>query len=282
MSAPAGRALPTFVIIGAMKSGTTSLYQYVGHHPDVFMSNPKELHFFSRPGKHDVDWYSGHFTSAAGMRAIGEASASYTTYPDSEGVPERMASVIPEARLIYLVRHPIERMRSHYLHRLGAGKESAPIERALIEDPIYLRTSCYAEQIERFLEHYPRDQVMIVESERMRADRESTLHRILEFLGVDATSMPAVPDREYYQTSEKRVPRPLAQTLRRKQHARTLVKHLPDPVAGWGRRLALHRMPEERGQIPPDVRRRLEDSLRGDVRRLRDIAGGGFDGWGIE
>ena len=165
--------LPNFIVIGAMKAGTTSLFQYLRDHPDVFMSSPKELHFFSARGGKDLDWYEAHFAAAGTAIAIGEASASYTTYPDSEGVPERIAEVIPDARLIYLVRHPIERMRSHYLHRIGAGKERLPIEQALIDDPIYLGTSRYAARIERYLRCFPREQILIIRSEDLLAMRES-------------------------------------------------------------------------------------------------------------
>ena len=93
--------LPNFLIIGAMKAGTTSLYQYLGSHPQVFMAQPKELHFFSYRAGEDTAWYAEHFAGAGAAIAVGEASASYTTYPDAEEVPGRIAA-IPDVRLIYL------------------------------------------------------------------------------------------------------------------------------------------------------------------------------------
>lgn len=264
-----------------MKAGTTSLYQYLRAHPDIFMSSPKELHFFSARSGNDLEWYKAHFAAAGRAIAIGEASASYTTYPESEGVPERIAKTIPDARLIYLVRHPIERMRSHYLHRLGAGKEGSPIERALIDNPIYLRTSCYAERIAQYLQYYAEEQVLIVRAESLREERASTLPGILKFIGIDAASAPTLPEREYYQTSEKLVPRAFAQALGRRPLPRTLLRYAPGSVARWGRRLVLQPIERERGNISLDLRQRLEDLLRSDVRRLRAYVGEGFDGWGI-
>src|SRR4051794_39226328 len=115
MSSGAGR-LPTFYIVGAMKSGTSALHQAVAAHPAVFMSTPKELHFFveDRNWSRGVEWYADQFAAANGASAVGEASVTYTQMPFRAGVAERIAQLTPNARIIYLVRHPVERMLSHY------------------------------------------------------------------------------------------------------------------------------------------------------------------------
>src|SRR5437867_237452 len=95
--------LPNFLLIGAMKAGTTSLYQYLRSHPNVFMASPKELHYFSHRREASLDWYKAHFSAANAAAAVGEASASYTTYPECESVPERIADVMPDIRLLYLI-----------------------------------------------------------------------------------------------------------------------------------------------------------------------------------
>jgi hypothetical protein len=273
--------LPNFLIIGAMKAGTTSLHRYMADHPEVFMASPKELHFFSHRDARDIDWYEEHFAAAGAAIAIGEASASYTTYPDSVGVSSRVAARIPDARLIYLVRQPIERMRSHYLHRVGAGKETAPIDEALLANPIYVETSRYGERLREYLEHFPRERIMIVRSEALRDERDQVLRRIYRFIGVDDGWVPTSVEREFYRTADKRVPRPSIQSLRRRPTARRLARRMPSALAKAGRRLATQEMGSEAGGINPDLRARLEDVVRDDVRRLRDIVGDGFDGWGI-
>jgi hypothetical protein len=272
--------LPNFLIIGAMKSGTTSLHRYLSHHPDIFMSTPKELHFFSHKKGTDLDWYEARFAAAGEAVAIGEASASYTTFPDAEGVPARIARVIPHVRLDYLVRHPIDRMRSHYEQRVAAGKESAPIDRALNENPIYLRTSCYAEQVQSYLHHFAREQLLIVRSEDLRAKRASTLCAIYDFIGADDSWVSPSIGQEFYRTAEKRVPRPAVQTLRRNQFARKIAHHMPGSIAKVGRRLAVQKS-EPTSEITVELRTRLEELVRDDVRRLRTFGGEGFDGWGI-
>ncbi len=128
--------LPNFLVIGAMKAGTTSLYQYLRGHPDSVHGHPKELHFFSCEARvRTTDWYRARFADAGAATAVGEASASYTTYPDSEAVPDtdrrhdpRRAPDLPDPA-------SVDRMRSHYLHRVGEGKESPPIGGRCVDEP---------------------------------------------------------------------------------------------------------------------------------------------------
>src|SRR3954454_7151346 len=103
---------PNFFIVGAMKSGTTTMARALSLHPRVFMSNPKELHYFvaGRNWGRGLEWYEEQFAAANGAVAVGEASVTYTQTPVSPGVAERMARLVPDARIIYLVRHPVERM----------------------------------------------------------------------------------------------------------------------------------------------------------------------------
>jgi Sulfotransferase family len=180
--------LPNFLLIGAMKAGTTSLYRYLREHPQVFMPPEKELHFFAAPERwsRGRDWYEARFAAAAdGAVAVGEASPTYAMYPEFAAVPERVAALLPDARLLYTVRHPIERMRSHYLHQVRRGREHAPIERALVADPRYLDTSRYALQLERYLDRFPAERLLVITAEELRDDRLATVGRVLEFLGAD-------------------------------------------------------------------------------------------------
>ena len=116
--------LPSFLVIGAMKAGTTSLYHYLHAHPQVFMPSIKELDFFVAGGNwgRGLHWYQKQFAGAGpGAVAVGEASTMYTKYPSVDGVPERIAAHLPEVRLVYVVRDPIDRIRSHYRHRVAVG-----------------------------------------------------------------------------------------------------------------------------------------------------------------
>src|SRR3972149_2256199 len=153
---PADPLLPNFLVIGAPKAGTTSLYHYLRLHPQVFMPATKELSFFVEQNNwpRGRAWYEEQFSGAVDAAAIGEASPRYTMYPQYAGVPARIADLLPDIRLIYLVRHPIERMRSHYLDHVIYGAEKAPIEKALLDNPLYLNASRYDLQIEQYMPHY--------------------------------------------------------------------------------------------------------------------------------
>jgi hypothetical protein len=139
---PRGRgALPTFIVIGAMKAGTTSLYHYLRHHEQVFMPKVKELDFFVEEMNwpRGIHWYTQQFAgAAAGVLASGEASTSYSKYPQHAGVPERMAATVPDVKLLYVVRDPIARIRSHYRHRVLVGAEREGLETAVLRDPRYV------------------------------------------------------------------------------------------------------------------------------------------------
>ncbi|MGH2595273.1 MAG: sulfotransferase family protein [Actinomycetota bacterium] len=274
--------LPNFLIIGAMKGGTTSLYQYLADHPEVFMASPKELHFFNHRGGEDLAWYEEHFANGGTAIALGEASASYTTYPEASGVPSRIAQVIPEVRLIYLVRNPIERMRSHYVQRLSGGDETATIDRALLSEPVYLESSRYAQQVERYLDHFTRDQMLILKSEDLRDDRRATMRTVFAFLGVDSSYWePSVMEREFYRTSEKRIPRPMVRAIRRVPWGRRLIHRAPTSVRKMSGRLVSETPREGQAVVSMETRAKVEELLRDDVRHLRQYMRAGFDGWGI-
>jgi len=282
--------LPNFLVIGAMRAGTSSLYQYLRVHPQIYMPPAKELSFFARePDRRRLEWYRRQFAPAGpGAVAIGEASTIYTKYPRFPGVPERIAALAPEARLVYIVRDPIDRIRSHYQHRVAIGAERAPFERAVFENPIYVDYSLYTMQIEQYLQHFPREQLLIIISEDLRTRRLATLQGVYEFLSVDAHYVPPNLDREYFRTDERVPYPPLAWRIRR-----ALKKHFPASkrvrlaalpfVRALGR--ARHRgestRSTERLVVTDDLREGLIRLLEEDVRRLRAYAPPGFDGWGL-
>ena len=279
--------LPNFLLIGAMKAGTTSLYHYLRGHPHVFMPPVKELDFFAREPRsnHGTDWYRRQFAPApAGAIAIGEASTLYTKHPRFPGVPERIAAQIPDARLIYLVRDPIERIRSHYQHQVALGAERAPLADAIFRDPIYLDTSRYAMQIDRYLEVFSSDQLLVVTSERLRGDREVAVREILAFLGLDSSRLPTNLDREFYRSAERSTHSPFA------WHVRRTLKHR-FPALKRAKEFVDAPLVRRRGRagtntsdtfiVTEEVRDRIGRMLAEDVRRLRDRLGPAFDGWGI-
>jgi len=172
------------------------------------MSSPKELKFFvaERNWTKGLEWYESRFAQSGDAVAIGEASPIYSMAHAFAGVPERIASLIPDAKLIYVMRHPIERMKSHYLHRVAHGSERRPVERALRESTGYLNTSRYAYQLEQYLEWFPREQIMLIRSEELRDRRLHTLQRVFGFLNIDTGWVPLNLQSESHKTDEKHAP----------------------------------------------------------------------------
>jgi hypothetical protein len=277
------QGLPNFLVIGAMKAGTTSVWEYLRRHPQVFMSPVKEPSFFIDEGtwSRGRAWYESLFRGSDGAIAVGEASTAYSKHPIHPGVPERIAGLIPWARFIYMVRDPIERIRSQYEYGIDRGLENVPLARAVLEHPEYLAYSRYALQIDRYLDWFPRERLLVVTSEELRAERPSTLRRIFEFLGVDPGLLPGGLDSEYNVT-DRREPRPAARRLRRMPGYRRIAAAMPSKVKSmyWG--IARRDRASRNGaDLPDDVRREVEERLAEDVVRLRTLLGGRFHGWGI-
>jgi hypothetical protein len=279
--------LPNFLIIGAMKGGTTSLWHYLRSHPQVFMPQKKELHFFSNEGvwSRGLEWYEGQFSDAPRTAvAVGEASTTYSKHPEYPGVPARIASVIPDIRLIYVIRQPIERMRSQYLHHVAMGREQDPVEKALLSRPTYMNNSRYAMQIACYLEYFHRGQLLILKSEELRGDRIPTLRRVHEFLEIDEGWVPPTIDQEFYRTGERRKVRPTAVRIRRLPGIHSIGRLVPSAWKDRSRkngRLVTRALDADEAMITEGLRERLEAELRDDIGQLRQLLGPGFDAWGL-
>jgi hypothetical protein len=177
--------LPDFLIIGAMKCGTTSLFRWLGAQPEVRLPEVKEPHFFSRDDRWDrgLDWYRSLFEKAGADTLKGEASASSTDPRVSPVAAERMARIVPAARLIFLVRDPVERLRSHYRHEVQRSRERRPLVEAL-KDPEnpYLRSSLYHLALAPYLDRFPREQILVARLEDLTAG--SAWDEVLTHLGL--------------------------------------------------------------------------------------------------
>jgi Sulfotransferase family len=195
------RKFPNLFVIGAMKSGTTTLHTALGSHPEILMSSYKEPQYFTgtyyrhrlefddRPPDPDGRWYFDMFKSAhddPGIKYAGESSADYTQRPVFEGCAGRIAAFNPAARIIYIVRDPVERCVAHYWHNVQIEYETRPPSEALWEDPRFIAFSDYAMQLQPYLEVFPREQIHVLTLESFRDDQAGALRAIFEWLGVDA------------------------------------------------------------------------------------------------
>ncbi len=211
-----GRLLPEFVIIGAAKAGTTSLFAWLGEHPHVRTPSRKEINFFSYFHYRGEDWYRQHFPPERERAAFTaehgrpfttfEASPSYLLHPRA---PERLAGLLPDARLIVQLRNPIDRAYSQYQMRRRDGEEPLEPFAAAVEAEeerlraewarmlrdarysshevacwSYLMRGRYAEQLERWFAHVPRERFHVLTLEQLAADPQRVLAGVYDFLGL--------------------------------------------------------------------------------------------------
>lgn len=285
MAANERSGLPQLLIIGAQKAGTRSLTHYLSRHPQAWMCG-RELDFFSDDDTwaRGLDWYAQQIGAPAEPGLIvGETSPSYAMSGAFPEAAERIASTLPDVRLVYLLRDPIERMRSGYQHGLASGAESRGMREALLENPFYLDASSYASQVERYLEHLAADRLLLVLSEDLRHHRRETVNRVLDFVGLPA--QPDLPlDDEAHSSEDKRVPRAWARALGEVVITRGLEAKVPGRLVRMREQqspLMTRPFRREETVMPPDLRQELARRLQPDVRRLREWLGADFDGWGL-
>ncbi|MEO5701564.1 MAG: sulfotransferase [Casimicrobiaceae bacterium] len=300
--AHASARLPTFVVIGAARSGTTALYTYLRQHPQVFMTDPKEPNFFAfageamdfqGPGAEFVNnsvttlpAYQRLFAAAPPGHARGEASPLYLWSPHAAA---RLRSLVPNVRLIAILRNPVEQAYSHFLYArkemieperdFGVALDAAASRRVAHWQPLfqYATFARYGEQLQRFLAHFPRDQLRVFLYDDFLADPLRLVQDIFAFIGVRDDFAPdlrarlnsgGVPRRERLQ---RLVMRPSAATA-------VAGMLLPRQARRWLReRIAGANLAHP--PMPAHARARLRDELMDDIERLQAIIGRDLSAW---
>ena len=202
------RGMPSVLLIGAQRSGSTSLFNYLAQHPDVRVPLGKEIHYFDLHYARGLTWYQGRFPyrrRLGAARLTLDASPYYLLHPLA---PQRAAELLPEVKLIALLRHPVERAVSHYQHEVRGGRESLSLPDALeaeaertageeervAREPgyysyahhryTYQRRGIYLDQLQRWVRQYDRSQLLIMQSERLFRDPVGATADVHRFLGL--------------------------------------------------------------------------------------------------
>lgn len=244
------RMLPTYLIVGAQKGGTSALYEYLVRHPLIGRSTNEEVHYFSVNFYRGVDWYKGHFPTIFHRRytelihgrklITGESSPYYMFHPHA---PRRIADLLPNVRLIVALRNPVDRAYSQYIHSVRMGFEDLgtfesaleaepsrlePETQRMLADPSYFGFShwhhsyiargLYLEQLQRLHELFQPDQILVVSAEDMRTDTTAVHATVLKFLGLPVITFSTYPRHNVGHYS------PMASTTRAR-----LVKHFTEP-----------------------------------------------------
>lgn len=298
--------VPDFLIIGAAKSGTTALWHQIGQHPQIFMHHSKHLNYFSM-GERRVSYcgpppqylqrektpnweeYCSGFGHVAGDIIVGETC---NTYLYDSGAAELIRRRLPDVKLIAILRNPAERAHSRYLQLVRSGREPmATFEEALINEPIrigedwwpefhYLKASLYYEQLVRYFNLFPRQNIHVVLYDDMLNDQKSVVRGMFGFLGVDDKFTPSI-DIKFsasglprsalinWTLERLRILRPAAQRLLNRDHLNYLLK-----MAGKA-----HTRNLVKPAILPSVRALIVEQVRGDVLKLQDLIGRDLSVW---
>lgn len=176
---------PDFIIIGAMKSATSTLHEQLAMQSGIFMSTPKEPNYFSDDGQYALgeDWYSDLFKDADPLDICGESSTHYTKLPDYPLTVKRMASFLDSPKLIYVMRHPIDRLVSHYIHQWTQNIIKSDINKAIDEFDELIDYSLYTKQLVPYFKQYGHGLILPVFTEGLKVNSQFELSRISEFIG---------------------------------------------------------------------------------------------------
>ena len=229
---------PDYIILGAMKCGTSTLAAQLGAQSGIFMTDPKEPNYFSDDENYakGADWYESLFSPATDGDIKGEASTHYTKRPELPETVARMKSALPEVRLIYMIRNPMSRLVSHYIHEWTQSVLSEPLDLEITRHSPLVDYGLYGWQIAPYVEAYGADAIMLTSLERIKTDPAAELARVAAHIGYDKEPV-WVAEKGAANTSAERarklpmhdilIDNPVATTLRRSlvpKAVRTMVR----------------------------------------------------------
>jgi hypothetical protein len=293
-------ALPNLIVIGVTKCGTSAVHYYLDLHPEIQMSKPKELSYFR--SQEDFDprpfisepeerrlfsptlnwsrgrrWYESHFDPDAPIR--GESTPNYAS-PWHPNVAARMSGLVPDAKLIYMVRDPVERIVSQYMHLRDVGLEWRSFSEA-VRRPTnpYLARTRYVSLLRPFLEFYPRSQILILRQEDLLLRRRETIGRVFDFLGVDDRFWSPKMERERNVSRRKGRRSQIVERIQRSRFG-TLGFRLPQEVKWRIERLG-QSSSAERPVADEDLRQILLEELEPEIRGLEELTGWDLSPWRV-
>ena len=260
--------LPNFIIIGAMKSGTSTLHFNLPLHPEIGMSKLKEPHYFNKFYHKPLSFYANQFSCS--KKINGESTPAYSWNHIFPEVPERIYKAVPDVKLIYVLRDPIDRIISHLHHDLYRGRFSlAEVDNVVLRDPKYVETSKYFLQINCYLKYFDLENIHFLETQALKKDMNEALNEICNFLEVanfDFSHRVKARNQSsrkylirYYDTVHNFLPR-----------GATKLYHMIFYVVN--QKIARPILKEE-------TILELKSRLKPDIENLKEISGKNFEGW---
>jgi len=226
------RPMPDFLVIGAARAGTTALFELLRQHPSLYLPPEKELHYFCRHYGRGPDWYAGHFADAAPGQRNGEASTTYTQHVAWPDAPARIAADLPAARLLYIVRDPLEQLRSFYqqCRRLSHYGVVGGFNASVRDCPVLLDTCRYGRQLSHYAAYADAGRLKVLFHEDLRRDWRAVVREAFDFLGVGPDAAVAPADEATNTAVGAGMDTPLTRALRRAGAIRFAARVLPGPL----------------------------------------------------
>lgn len=285
------RFRPNLFIIGAMKSGTTSLHEYLDTHPQIAMSHEKEPGYFVEELKlhKGEEWYLSRWEQPGQFRYHGESSTHYTKLPVFQGVPDRLFRFNPHARLLYIMRNPFDRVVSHYWHSLRDvfhGGELRPLLKAVEEDPGYLAFSDYAMQLDPYFERFGRSAIHTLTFEALIEDPQREVDRIYRWLGLPSHPVADESARAHNQKPKDTTAVAGAGILNRIQYSNVwdrISPHVPAWMKDWAKKQAYRPVGDQEvlNDIPR-LREAIGELQKRQIDSLSRLLGRDFPEWRTE
>lgn len=275
--------LPDFLVVAAPRAGTTSLHRYLDAHPQVFMAPQKEVHFFDQHHHRGPDWYRQQFAEAEPRQVVGDATPTYLFAP---GAVERMAELLPDAKLIVVLRNPVDRAYSNYWYwrtMFPDGRSFAELARAEMADPEapaaegfqpYLAMGRYLPQLRHLMDHYPRKALLVLLLEDLKEDAASAFRSVCCFLDIREDTVPKEVGRTF-----NPAPRLRSEQLRRAMLRTRAWRWLPNRLVNGIDRL--NRRPAPYPPMDPALRNELLDWYREDNEALARWLGRDLSMWNV-
>lgn len=264
-----------FIIVGAQKCATTSLFQILTRHPRVVGPAGKEPHFFSTSPdwRRELPRYEALFERREGALYC-EASTSYTFFPHRNlAIWDDLWQYNPEMKLIYVVRDPVDRIVSHYMHSVARGYSNEPLERAVRHHGLYLNASRYYTQIIPYIRRFGREHVLILDFDDLKRDKRGTLETVTRFLDIDMAGL-----GDFEAVHANRSAGKVGQHWCFESTPFKAVRRVMPSVANR-MAVALSPKPTPRPVVSPGFRRMIIQMLELEIRALEHLLGKDLSAW---
>lgn len=268
------------LIIGAMKCGTTSLFAYLAQHPQIAPSSIKEPDFFTKDERwaKGLSWYRSLWDyDPSRHKWAMEASTAYTKLPNFSGAVERISSVAGDFRFIYVMRHPIQRIESHYRHATIRGSQHMKKAPDQLVRPHWIACSKYAMQLDPYYAAFPKEHILLLAFEELRDDPTGVLRRVCAFLNVEDFAFKGLGTAH----NTSRVDHPVYSFLVNAPIIPRLARLVPVRFKEALRNRISREIPKD-VKLTPEQREYCLNELRDDMRRLRDEYGFDISRWNLD